>query len=207
VGKSAATGANIEFSCWEYKTFAVVQRNDTGSMGAKEIEIRHFDGSKKIKPLCAETSPGAGTVIDKFYGYYVGSRDGFIFIDEPDSFGNQQAFQVFSRNGKELLSERRDSSSSLIIKSAQTTSMTFYKGLEVKCPLAKEGSECWEKVVLLNKIPASLKLEMPDCKTSFKKEKSPLDNNALVSTKVEIYDLNHPAIKYLGGPVTCSPSP
>ena len=207
LGKSDTTEDRVEFSCWVYKGIAVAQIIDPGSMGAKDIEIRYIDPSKSLKQVCTETKIGSGTQLKNFYGYFVGSRDGFVFIDEPDTFGGQQSFQVFFKDGKEVLREVRDSSESLTIKTAKATSITYYKGLDVKCPLAIESSKCWQKVISDNNIPISLKLQMPNCETSFKNRDSSLNNNSLVSTKVEIADLSHPVIKYLGGNVTCTRAP
>jgi hypothetical protein len=207
LGKSETSNEYIELSCWVYKTFAVAQINDPGSMGATDIEIRHIDTSKSTKQICAETNIGSNIRLKNFYGYYVGSRGGFLFIDEPDSFGNQQVFQVFLKDGKEILHETRDSTRPLLFKTAKTVSITFYKGLDVKCPLGIEGLKCWKKVVADNKIPTSLKLQMPDCRLSFQKENSSLNNSALVSAKVEFKDLNHPVIKYMGGKAICTPAP
>jgi hypothetical protein len=206
--KSATTEGNIKFSCWEYSKFAVAQINDPGTMGAIKLEIRSRKLGKSSN-ICSETQIGKGIVLDEveLNGYYIGSSGGFLFIGEPDSFGNQLKFRILSMDGKEVLKESRDLTEPVLIQSKGRTSVSFFKNLQVNCQLAKEGRACWKKIIADNKIPGSLKLPMPDCLSAFKKEKSPLDNNALVSSKVEIANLRNPKIKYTGGFSKCTPAP
>lgn len=127
-----------------------------------------------------------------------------------DSFGDQLAFQIrFSENGKKLLSSTRNDGKNFILvkQKNNSVSLSYHLSLKVSCLLAKEGRRCWQRILKENRVPTSLKLSEPDCKSSFEKGNSPLDNRAIVSVPVVIQNLSKPKIVFTAGTPTCDPAP
>jgi hypothetical protein len=142
--------------------------------------------------------------------YFVGAKGGYLFFESADSFGDQLDFQIRSAvNGKKLFSSTRNDSEgfSLTSNKNNVVSVTFFKALKVSCPLAQEGPSCWQKILKENEIPTTVKLVEPDCESSFKSGKSPLDNRAMVSVPVRVQDLSKPRVTFLTGAPTCIPAP
>ena len=208
VGKSQDAKGQIQFDCWNYTQFALVQISDPALIGAKEVILRY---KTRKADLCAKEFIGKSLKLNLDGTYYFkGVVGNYLFFDGADSFGGQLSFIVTSaKDGKTVLSSRRDDNKSMEVMMVKngTPALRYYKTLKITCPLAKDGQNCWQKILKENEIPASAKLSEPECKSSFLKEKSSLDNPALVSVPVVIRNLSKPKIVFTAGNPSCEPAP
>ncbi len=209
LGKSQDADGQVELECWNYKSYAIAQVNDPAIKGAKEIFLRF---NKVKSDICAPHFSGKEINLSELSGeyYFQGAKGKYLFFGSADSFGDQLAFQIrFSENGKKLLSSTRNDDKSFLLASQKNNnvSLSYHLSLKVSCSLAKEGRSCWQRILKENRVPSSLKLSEPDCKSSFEKGKSPLDNRALVSVPVVIHNLSKPKIVFTAGTPTCNPAP
>jgi hypothetical protein len=209
LGKSQDSDGQVEFECWNYKSYAIAQVNDPAIKGAKEIILRF---NKTKSDICAPDFSGKEINLSDLSGeyYFQGAKGKYLFFESADSFGDQLAFQIrFSESGKKILSSTRNDGKSFLMVSQKNNnvSLSYHQALKVSCSLAKEGHSCWQRILKENRVPSSLKLSAPDCKNSFEKGKSALDNQALVSAPVMIHNLSKPKIVFTAGTATCDPAP
>ncbi len=202
-------GEKITSTCWDYGDFAIVEY-DIGELGANKITIRYPSQKRPNVALCGTKYRGKSLRLKQFgASYFWGVVGDYIFVTGADSFGGERLFQIFSKgNGSKIFSATRNEGMPFILtKNSQVVSLVFFKSLKVDCSIIKEGDACWKKIIKKNKISSQVAIEKPQCNLTFLRKHSSLDNRAQLSTKVEIVNLQHAHVDFLGGHTTCEPSP
>lgn len=191
-------------NCWNYGKFAVVEMKSTDEVGSAELTLRlpptDFKGS-----LCAKDYEGPRKDLRLIEGHFAGVAGEYVFVDGEDDSEGVLEFQIFNLAGKEIFRSRRHPSEDFtVIEKDGRVSITFFAKVDVRCELAAEGEECWKKVLSQNRLP---KTALPDCKSSYEKNKTPLTEDALVTVRAHIANVSDPKLKFLGGQATCAPAP
>jgi hypothetical protein len=209
LGPSELTDGTIRFACAVYPSFAVAQVNDPGLMGLTRLTIRPRAKGVPINELCAPQGYKGTEKELPAEDYFWGVAGSFVFVVEPDSFGGAQWFRVYdAANGQQLYEAAYTNYLGLtLIRKGTSVGVAYHHHLKVSCQPTLEGARCWKRLFEENKVPASLKLKKPDCKAAFRRERSPMNNNALISVPVRVDDLSKPALTFVSGRATCEPSP
>ena len=206
--KSKDADGNVMQSCWNFKSWALIEVNDPALVGSTNLEFRYRDEKNPSADLCGLKFKGKHQKLTDLDGGFSGADQNYAFFDEGEGFGALYAFSVFDvKSAKQVFKSTRYTQESLEVIHGKTTSLKFPIALQVDCPLAKEGEKCWEKILKANNLTEGLHFKMPDCLPVYKEEKSPLDNPPQLGTDVVVDDLSKPKIRYLGGVVYCVPAP
>lgn len=191
-------------TCWNYGKFAVVEMKSTDEIGSAELTLRLLPADSKGS-LCAKDFEGPRKDLRLIEGHFAGVAGEYVFVDGEDDSEGVLDFQIFNLNGKEVFRSRRHPLEDFTVSEKDgRVSITFFAKVEVRCELAAEGEECWQKVISKNRLP---KTPLPDCKSSFEKNKTPLTEDALVTVRAHIANVAEPKLKFLGGSATCAPAP
>lgn len=205
LGKSrdAKSGQVATSTCFKYEDFAIEEVRATGEMGAAEINLRR--PSAPDQSLCLPDFKGKVRSLPAIEGFLAGVVGDYAIIEGADFSEGDPQFQIISlKTLKQVFKNRHDPRQELkITKNGDKISVTFFAPMSVKCELAREGAECWKKVLELNGVtkPAP----PPNCKSAFNKANVALEESAIVTMLAQIQDIESPKIEFLGGNSNCKP--
>ena len=169
--KLKAKGSDVDQTvCSDFGDLAIA--NISSAKDCDTVEVRYDSGSKK---LCQEPFSGSKyTIADPAMGCFVGLHRPFIFLESED-LGSIQGVKIFklpsvTENSKikESVCIQRKSGEPIALESTGSkTAIIYYRKTPLSCSLIKEGTACWQRALLENRIPSTLQLKIPDCRKSF----------------------------------------
>jgi hypothetical protein len=207
--KSQLAAGNVTIRCMDVGRFMLVEINDPGLKGAKDVWLKKKNGDAMPPCDANETDvikvEGAGE-----YGYVDGVRGEFIFVSSADAFGDRMGLRVFSAtSGAMLLDVERSTQKAATLKvEGASLWLQFIEGIPATCdPVGDQAAACWKELRESAKIPDAVEIKPPPCDAEFKGKKI-FPGSSQIAVPVEV-DLNGPKYpkRFRAGEATCSIAP
>ena len=204
LGESELTKGKVKIYCADVGRFMLVEINDPGLKGARDIWLRKKMGD--VMPACNDSDTGVIRLDGAAqYGYLAGIKGGFAFVMSADGSSGFMGVRVYSLlDGVLVYDHDFDSTVPAVLTTAgKTTVMRFHIEIHTRCqPTGAEASSCWKEIRAGAVIPESVKITPPPCDALLKTNPDML--GALVAVPVEI-DLSSPKKpKFIDGAATCT---
>jgi hypothetical protein len=204
LGESETTRGKVKIRCVDVGASMLVEIDDPGLMGAKEVWLKKKLGD--AMPPCDANESGVTHITGiPGYGYVAGTKGDYLFATSADSFTDRSGLRVFSLVTGEQLYETEFNVDQPITLTAEGKSLwlRFHVAVTSTCnPLGAEAASCWKEIRESARVPESVEIKPPPCDAAFK-GKSAMPGPALISLPAEV-DLSSPkTLKYLPGAATC----
>ncbi len=196
----------VRVECRAYPRFAIMVESDPGLKG-DNFTVRERPPHVSASELCGKAFRGNTTQWETQEYWLQGVVGPWaILVDEP--FGRVNSFSVVDvRMGKRRVRDSYDEDEGVALREGKDGrwGLSFFRSLEVDCNPYSAPEACLKLVRKANHIPAAVDLEKPDCSKEYQAHPNDVRSGSVhLSTPVEIADIKHPEVRYLGGPVRCS---
>ena len=204
LGESELTKGKVKIYCADVGRFMLVEINDPGIKGARDMWLRKKNGD--AMPPCNESDVGVVRLDGAAqFGYLAGIKNGFAFVLGADSASGFQGLRVYSLTDGVLVYDHEINilEPVALVVEGKRTLMRFHIEIHTRCqPTGEAATSCWKEIRSGAEVPESVTLAPPPCDALLVKHPDML--GALVSVPVEI-DLSAPKKpKYLNGAASCS---
>jgi hypothetical protein len=204
LGASQLAKGPVERRCRVYRTFAVLEQVDPGLKGAVRVSVRGRPEGTDATSACTS---GPERVLEEPEIYLWGVIGSYVFLKGADSFGLLSPFVVYdARTGARTFAGARDAAEPFrVVRAGEHLRLEYAAAFASPCALAQDPS-CWTRILTEQQVPTELGLAVPDCRASFARAGSPLDNAAHVSLPAQI-SLTKPSLLWRAGQARCEPAP
>lgn len=198
----------VTVKCFDAGAVMVVEINDPGLMGASDAWLKKKTGP--TMPVC----DGVDTDVIRLdamigYGYSIGTKGDFLFVQSADSFGDREGVRVFSLTSGALVLEAERSLQKPATVKAEGAVMRFrfHEMVGATCdPIGDETEKCWQLIRDAAKIPSELQVKAPSC-AKHQKAIEAAPGSSQIAVPVEV-DLAAPKTKhFVAGEATCGVAP
>lgn len=211
LGKSeTAPGGVVKVKCFDAGAVMVVEVNDPGLMGAADAWLQKKKGS--APPPCDGNGDAADvTRLDGVigYGYVLGTKGDFLFVESADGFGDRMGLRVLSLStGALVLDVERSVDHPATLKAdGDALWLRYHEAVVATCdPVGEQAERCWHEVRDAAKVPTDLDVKPPPC-GKYEKQLLAVPGSSQVALPVEV-DLKAPKTKrFRAGQATCGVAP
>lgn len=209
LGDSETTKGKVKIHCVDVGAAMLVEIDDPGLMGARDVWLRKKQGDA-MPPCDANESEVTHVTGIPGYGYVAGTKGEYLFAVSADAFGDRMGLRVFSVTTGEQLYETDFSLQHPVTLTAEGKSlrMRLHVAVTATCdPLGAEAATCWKEILDTARVPDGLELKPPPCDAAFK-GKPALPGTAQVALPAEVELSASPRkAKYVAGAATCAEAP
>lgn len=143
------------------------------------------------------------------YGYVLGTKGDFLFVQSADGFGDREGLRVFSLStGALVLDVERSVDHPATLKAeGNALWLRYHEAVVATCdPVGDAAERCWQEVRDAAKVPADLDVKPPPC-GKYEKQLTATPGIAQLALPVEV-DLKAPKTKrFRAGEATCGLAP
>lgn len=191
----------VTLRCFYFPTF-MVKEVDFHEKGAESHAVVNYTGAK---PACERQTAGE-KIVQEWWGYFLGVKGQYVFIDEPDGFSGVHGFGVIDAEGADgaLLFDDGRGVFGSVSAGRDELILRYDRRLLLDCSLLSD-MDCWSKLRAATGLTENPK---DDCRDAYQdlRYPSPPDNPAVISYPVELrYAAGKVLIRPLLGKVSCWP--
>ncbi|MEW6429912.1 MAG: hypothetical protein AB1730_00270 [Myxococcota bacterium] len=211
LGKSeTAPGGVVTVRCFDAGAVMVVEVNDPGLMGAADAWLQKRKGNA-LPPCDGNADAADPTRLDGVigYGYVLGTKGDFLFVQSADGFGDRMGLRVLSlTTGALVLDVERSVWRPATLKAeGDSLWLRYHEAVVATCdPVGDAAERCWQEVRDAAKVPADLDVKPPPCAKD-EEQRLAVPGSSQLAFPVEV-DLKAPMTKrFRTGETTCGLAP
>jgi len=204
LGESELTKGKVKIYCADVGRWMLVEINDPGLKGARELWLRKKLGD--AMPPCDANDSGV-TRLDGAaqFGYLAGIKGGYAFVLSADSASGFRGLRVYALTDGALVydGELNATQPMTLVAEGKRTLLRGHIEIHARCqPSGEEAVSCWKELRADSAIPQSVQLTPPPCDALLKSHPDTL--GAMVSVPVEIDLSVSKKVTFRDGAATCS---